>query len=139
MIRPAKNEDVIKINNLGRLLYFNFEKLYNISEYLNNDKFIILINEDSIINGFIIVYKNIDYYELEIIVVAENSRKKGIATNLLHNFIDNYCLKNDKILLEVSSVNFKALKLYEKFNFRTINTRKKYYNDSDAYIMEKVI
>ena len=30
-------------------------------------------------------------------------------------------------------------KLYEKFGFKKISIRKKYYNNEDAYIYEKVI
>ena len=33
--------------------------------------------------------------------------------------------------------NEKAIKLYENMNFKIINIRKKYYNDIDAYVMER--
>ena len=88
---------------------------------------------------FLIVYKNIDYYELEIIVIAKQERNKGIGTNLLKYFENVYCKTNDVILLEVSCENENAIKLYKKFNYKTINIRKKYYNGIDAYIMKKVI
>lgn len=42
------------------------------------------------------------------------------------------------ITLEVNEKNFSAIHLYEKHGFKTIGTRKKYYNNTfDAYIMTK--
>ena len=139
MIYRAKIEDKNSIIDLGKLVIDNFEKTYSIADYILNENYIILVNKENIINGFILIYKNIDYFELEVIVVSEKFRKKGIATNLLSNFINNYCKNNDTILLEVSNKNNNAIKLYEKFDFQIINVRKKYYKDSDAYIMKKVI
>lgn len=139
MILLAKEKDIEEINLLGKLIIDNFDITYNIKNYLKNDNYIILINNDETINGLLIIYKNVDYYEIEIIVVKEKYRNKKIATNMLNYFIKNYCKKNDEILLEVSEKNYNAIKFYEKFNFRTINIRKNYYNNSDAYIMKKVI
>lgn len=138
MIRKACNLDIDQINKLGKLLYNNFSTTYNIKDYLNNDKYIILVNEEDIINGVLIIFKNIDYYELEIIVVDLNKRKKGIGTNLLTYFINNFCHKNDIIFLEVSEKNNIAIQLYKKIDFKIINERKKYYQDANAIIMKKV-
>ena len=44
---------------------------------------------------------------------------------------------NYRFLLEVSINNYIAIKLYENMNFKIINIRKKYYNDIDAYVMER--
>ena len=139
MIFKAVKEEIKEINTLGKLLYDNFEKIYLIENYLLDNNYIILIEKEKEINGFILVYKNIDYYELELIVVSKKCRKKGIATKLMNYFIDNFCQKDDIILLEVSCENIKAINLYKKFNFETINIRKKYYNNVDAYVMKKVI
>lgn len=139
MIYKATKENINPIIELGKLVIDNFAKTYPINEYLLNENYILLINEDKEINGFMLVYKNIDYYELEVIVVSEKYRNLGIATKLMEYFISNYCKKNDNIILEVSNKNEKAIKLYNKFGFETISIRKKYYKDSDAYIMKKVI
>ena len=42
-------------------------------------------------------------------------------------------------MLEVNTENIAAINLYKKFNFEIINTRKKYYEGKDAYIMERRI
>lgn len=140
MITEAKKEDIIFIKKLGLEDFENFDKTYNIEEYIKNDNYVILVHKDSNkINGFMIVYKNIDYYELEMIIVSSNCRREGIGTQLLNYFIKVYCQKDSSILLEVSVENNRAINLYKKFNFKTINIRKKYYGNIDAYVMKKVI
>ena len=54
---------------------------------------------------------------------------------LVHYIINKY--SNYRFLLEVSINNYIAIKLYENMNFKIINIRKKYYNDIDAYVMER--
>lgn len=139
MICNATSNDIREINKLGKLWYDNFEKIYLIEDYLLEKNYIILVDKEQEVNGFLIVYKNIDYYELEFIIVKEHLRNKGIASKLINYFIDKYCQKDDIIFLEVSCKNKEALDLYKKFKFEIINIRKKYYKDSDAYIMKKVI
>ena len=140
MIKLAKLEDILFINEIGNEYKNNFEKTYKLKEYLDNENYYILVNKEDKINGFMIVYKNIDYYELEMIVVSKECHNKGIATKILKYFCDNFMNKNDSIILEVSVLNNKAINLYKKFCFEIINVRKKYYdNKIDAYIMKKVI
>lgn len=139
MIRLAKEEDIYNINKLGKYISSNFEKTYELIRYFKDKNYIILISEDDIVNGFMIVYKNIDYYELEAIAVEINSREKGIASNLLNYFLNKCAQTNSVVLLEVAVNNEKAIKLYKKFGFKIIHTRKKYYNQTDAYVMKKVI
>lgn len=138
MIRVATKNDINNINELGSKFISNFTKTYNVENYLNNSNYIILINEDEIINAFLIVYKNIDYYELEAIFVLEEYRGNKIASSLFEYFLKELN-KGDQILLEVAVNNYSAINLYKKLDFETINVRKKYYQDIDAYVMKKVI
>ena len=78
MIRKANKNDIKSINELGILLNSNFVNTYNIENYINNPNYIILVNEIEFITGLLIIYNNIDYYELEIIVVDEKCRKKEL-------------------------------------------------------------
>lgn len=139
MILKACKNDISEINILGKLLYKNFEQIYLLNEYMQNENYIILVSKDNCIEGFAIFYKNIDCFELELIIVSEQSRHRGIASNLINKFIKDYCKTGDEIILEVSNKNEIAVKFYKKFGFQTINIRKKYYHDSDAYVMKKVI
>ena len=139
MIRIATEKDIVEIIKLGSILNTNFSKTYDIGQYLKDEKYIILLNEDGVINGFIIVYKNIDYFELEAIAVNANFRKKGIASRLINFFEEKYTKNGDSILLEVAVNNEAAVSLYKKIGFEIINIRKKYYDQIDAYVMKKVI
>lgn len=138
MIRFANKTDVESINKLGLLVNDNFIKTYRIDDYLDNSNYIILINEDDIVNGILIAYKNIDYYELEVIVVDSNYRNKGIAKKMLSKLLNDY-VKDNEILLEVAVTNNAAINLYLNSGFEVINTRKKYYNGIDAYVMKRVV
>lgn len=138
MIRFAEVNEIEDINRLGVVFESNFLKTYHIKDYLNNPNYIILVNEDDIINGLLIVYKNIDYFELEAIVVDPDYRKRGIGNSLINFFVDNYVNLED-IFLEVAVNNINAINLYKKNGFEIINIRKKYYKDIDAYVMKRVV
>ncbi len=140
MIRKANIADIDAINNLGILIIKNFKDTYSVEKYINDEKYIILVNtNENIVNGVLIVFKNVDSYELELIVISEKWRHKGIAINLLTYFISNFTKSGDIIFLEVSTNNVAALSLYRKFMFDVINVRKNYYENADAYVMKKVI
>lgn len=139
MIRLAKNEDIPEINGLGELLYKNFSSKYNIVDYLQNNNYIILVEDSDMINSVLIVYANLDYYEIETVVTNPLKRGKGYATNLFNYLIDNYLHKDDEILLEVAEDNVGARELYNNLGFFEIGRRKKYYDKIDAIIMKKVI
>lgn len=135
MIRLAQIFDIEKINKLGISYNSDFLNTYNLKSYLNNNNYIILVEEN--IKGFLIIYNNLDYYELEMIIVDKQYRKNHIATGLLNYFFDNYEKKD--VLLEVATNNIIAINLYKKYDFEIINIRKKYYGNIDAYIMRKVV
>lgn len=139
MIREGNIKDIKIINKLAKNLISNFDKTYDVEKYLKNDNYIILVNSEEEINAFLIFFKNIDFYELEVIFVSQEKRKQNIATKLLDYFFKEYYSKDKKdIILEVAVNNISAINLYKKFDFEIINIRKKYYNGIDAYIMKKV-
>lgn len=139
MIRLAKQEDIQAINQLGELLYNNFSTKYNIRDYLQNNNYIILVEESDMINSVLIVYANIDYYEIETVVTSPLKRGKGYATSLFNYLVTNYLHNKDEILLEVAENNRNARNLYNNLGFIEIGRRKKYYGEIDAIIMKKVI
>ena len=73
------------------------------------------------------------------IVVKKSCRGRGIGGELLETLIELCADLNMKSLtLEVNSLNTPAINLYEKFGFKNLGIRKKYYNNSqDAIIMTK--
>ena len=138
MIRKAKLEDVSTIRKLGQKLLSNFDKTYDVASYIKNNNYIVLVNEKEKINAFLLISENASSYELEMIFVLEEYRHQGIASNLVNYFLNNYYNNEKEIFLEVSTDNKEALKLYQKYNFEVINTRPKYYQNKDAYVMKRV-
>ena len=139
MIREALIDDIDKIYELGNLLNTDFSKTYDLSFYIESDNYLVLVNDDNKINAFLIVLKGIDSFDIEVVYVQEDSRRKGIATNLLLFLINNYGNDKKTIFLEVAVNNYRAIALYKKMEFEIVNVRKKYYENIDAYVMRKVI
>ena len=136
MIRECNIEDINSINQLGLLINENFTNVYNIKNILDkNYECLYVYEENNIILGFIHVEKHFEVLDLINIVVDGSVRRKGIASKLIQYVIDN--IEHERILLEVNSNNDSAIRLYQKFNFKEINVRKKYYKDGDAIIMER--
>lgn len=136
MIRSAEINDILKINELGNLITKNFSNVNNIIEDMkDNVKKVFVFTEEENLIGFISL--NVMENEMEIldIVVEEIHRKKHIASKMLNYVFSNYKMK---CFLEVNVNNFAAIKLYEKFNFKIINVRHKYYNNvDDAFVMKR--
>lgn len=120
------------IKETSDITYLNTLSNYNIT--INPFNKILVYTENDEILGFIDYSKMYENMEINYIFVKEEYRKKKVASKLLKYIIDNNEFKN--ITLEVSVNNIAAIKLYEKFNFKTISIRKGYYNGIDAYLME---
>lgn len=88
--------------------------------------------------GYIGVWEIIDEAHITTIAVHPNYKGKGIAKALLIAALERcYEVKIKYITLEVRASNQAAIGLYEKFGFKSLGVRKKYYqNDGeDALIM----
>jgi ribosomal-protein-alanine N-acetyltransferase len=84
--------------------------------------------------GFWMIY---DEANIVNIVVHPSFRNLGIGTKLLYTILKNAKEKNAKFAtLEVRASNTIAIKLYEKFGFKLIAIRKKYYEnpEEDGYV-----
>jgi len=140
MIIDATLNDLDKIYELGSLINKNFKNNYPQESLFNDYTKILLYKDDVGIKGFIhyeIMYETVNILN---IVVSETERRKNIGTLLIDNMLSDLNNKEiENIMLEVNSNNIPAINLYKKFNFEIINTRKKYYNGEDAYIMERRI
>ena len=82
---------------------------------------------------FSIIY---DRMEIDNLFVKEEYRGLGIATKLMSHVISIAIeTRMINITLEVRISNEIARNLYKKFGLEIINTRKNYYENSDAYLM----
>ena len=70
------------------------------------------------------------------IVVDNSYRRQKIGSLLMDEMITN-SKEDSKFYLEVNVKNEPAIQMYEKFGFKKIHTRKKYYGEEDALIMER--
>ena len=77
--------------------------------------------------------------------VKKGFRRKKKGTKIFNEFIKNLQKKKiNKIFLEVDCKNTIAISFYNKFDFKKINIRKKYYKNiygqqSDAILMCKCL
>lgn len=88
--------------------------------------------------GYMGIWKIADEAHVTNLSVHPDYQNKKFAHRLLISSIDE-CYENKikYITLEVRESNYKAIGLYEKFGFKSLGKRKKYYQDNneDALIM----
>ena len=121
-------------------LYSDFDNFWSLKQELENkNTTYIVAKENNEVVGFAGISTCLDEATLNNIVVKKSCRGRGIGGELLESLID-LCgdLHMRTFTLEVDTENAPAIHLYEKFGFKNLGIRKKYYNGSrDAYIMTK--
>ena len=131
------------LEQMKNTLYSDFDNFwsYNVlkQELENENTTYIIAKENDDVVGFAGISICFDEATLNNIVVKKSCRGRGIGGELLESLIDICGDLNAKTLtLEVDVSNEPAIHLYEKFGFKNLGIRKKYYNNSrDAYIMTK--
>lgn len=136
MIRELKNTDIEELTKLLINYDKSIENHFNFSSYLSNDlysQYVYIINDKIV--GYVLITVIDDLVEIHLLYVDNLFRNQKIGTKLMDYIINKY--SNYRFLLEVSINNYIAIKLYENNNFKIINIRKKYYDDIDAYVMER--
>ena len=133
-------EDLEQMKNT---LYSDFDNFwsYNVlkQELENKNTTYIVAKESDEVVGFAGISICLDEATLNNIVVKKSHRNRGIGGELLESLIE-LCseLRISTFTLEVNVENEPAIHLYEKFGFKNLGVRKKYYNNShDAFIMTK--
>ncbi|HZJ87379.1 MAG TPA: N-acetyltransferase [Erysipelothrix sp.] len=140
MLRHIIEDDAFKLYELDQSnLKSNWSKLTYLSMINDNKTLSYMIEEDTIIKGFIIwQIKSDASADLMQLIVDKQARNQKIASQLLTQSIKTLKHKGiNQFLLEVEASNTKAINLYTKFNFETIHKRNNYYgNKRDAFIMQ---
>jgi ribosomal-protein-alanine N-acetyltransferase len=88
--------------------------------------------------GYMIISRYVDAWHVMNIAVAEDARRRGVATRLLeHLFKLTVGQERRGYTLEVRVSNAGAIQLYEGIGFRQRGVRRGYYTDNreDALIM----
>lgn len=136
MIKELQVEDLNNFKILCEEYKDNFFDLYNVSNIFNNPfQKIYVFKQEKELVGFIFIEKLYETLNILHIYVTSAYRNQNKASLLIDYVLSDSTIEN--IILEVNVNNKPAIRLYEKFGFRIINIREKYYNGIDAYVMEK--
>lgn len=91
------------------------------------------------ISGFLIARCLPDEWEIENVVVALEQRRRGLASALVSQLVQEaHTVGITSVLLEVRESNLPARRLYEKLGFREIGRRSGYYQQpsEDALLLK---
>ncbi len=137
MISNISDNYLLDFNRIGVQVNSNFEKLFDLNTINEDDNCELFGYFDSEkLVGFIHITKLVDELEIINIVVDDAYRRMGIGSKLIE-FILNMFKEYKAIFLDVNVNNSSAIKLYKKYNFSVVNTRKHYYGNDDCYVMRK--
>lgn len=89
------------------------------------------------LDGYIFARTVADEMHIVNVAVNKKARRRGLATMLIEEILERSRATGVKyVYLEVRTTNLAAIRLYEKFGFRILRMRSRYYEDSsDAYEM----
>lgn len=139
MISEMNLEDLEQIKDC---LLSDFDDFwsYNIlkQEIENGKSKYFVAKKNNEIVGFAGILPIIDEIDIMNIVVKKDKRNLGIGSLLLEKIID-FSRDYTYITLEVNAKNIPAIKLYEKYGFKQVGLRKKYYNNQDNAILMSLI
>ncbi len=140
-VKPMKKEDIKDVIAIEKSAYgeHHWSEESFMSE-LSNDlaKYYSAYDENGKLIGYCGSWHILEEAHITNIAVLPEYRRKHIGERLLRTVIDN-CYKDmvKYITLEVRVSNKPAIALYEKYGFKSLGTRKGYYQDNneDALIM----
>ncbi len=130
VVRPAAFDDVPAILAIERhapsAAHWTSEQ-YN---RLLGSGAVLVAEEGGKLCGFVCAQAVANEWEIQNVVVAEASLRRGIADELLRQLIQRAQSEAaSAILLEVRESNGPARRLYEKHGFREVGRRRSYYRD----------
>ena len=142
-IRQMKVEDAAAIAEMEHQTFSDAWSEKAILDTLRNPKTICLVAEKiGKIEGYCIVYTADDEADIARIAVLKESRRFGIASELIHA-LDVICWENQIqiIMLDVRVSNDGARAFYEKHGFTQDGIRENYYKNpiEDAILMSRAV
>lgn len=139
MIKELLIDDIEKIEKVEDTFPTFFSKNSIFKDLKQNEctKYFIYEEKSNII-GVVNYYDLYERFEIIYIEVKEEFRNKKIGSKLMDHLLEIGRSKNiENITLEVNVNNSFAIKLYEKYDFKTVAIRKNYYDGVDGYLMER--
>jgi [ribosomal protein S18]-alanine N-acetyltransferase len=91
--------------------------------------------------GYLVCSRYDTVWHLMNVAVDDQLRRRGIATTLIERLFELADAPGEQYTLEVRTSNDPAIKLYERFGFRSAGRRRGYYHDNreDALIMWRTV
>ena len=135
-IEKSDIPNIFEINKTSNLTFWSENQF--LSELVQESEFNLKLQiDDRKIIGFIFSSFIVDNLNINNICILPEHQHKGFGSLILNHSLLKARKKNGKkAFLEVRSINFKALKLYQKFGFIIDTTRRNYYaNGDDAVLM----
>lgn len=94
----------------------------------------LVAKDGSKVVGYIGVEKILDETHIINMAVHSDFRGKGVGKRLMQHVLND----EDVFFLEVRASNEVAKSIYQRYGFKVIDTRKKYYADGeDAFVMRR--
>jgi ribosomal-protein-alanine N-acetyltransferase len=132
VISSMKDKDIPAVVEIERLSfrYPKPESVFREDEH----KYLVAKDEEKII-GYIGIEKVLDETHIINMAVHPDYRGTGTGKRLMQHVLND----EDVFFLEVRVSNENAKKVYEKYGFKVISTRKGYYADGeDALVMRRI-
>ncbi len=136
---------IIELDSDNKEIIIDLEKKFSdifktkIEDDFNNNpytKYLVYLKDKEVV-GFLNYYLIYDRIEIVNFNVLSNLQNQHIGSSLLERLINlgkENKLKN--ITLEVCVDNKKAIYIYQKYGFKKVGIRKKYYQGIDGILME---
>jgi len=95
-----------------------------------------VLDEQERLAGYLVCSRYDDLWHLMNVAIDPSRRREGIATELIETLFER-TRSDSRITLEVRVSNLSAIRMYERFGFRSAGLRRHYYHDNaeDALIM----
>ena len=144
-IRPMVEDDLPQVIAIDRRSFalpwpessYRFEMLENLSSFLKVAD-VMLPDESRLIVGVVVVWMILDEAHIATLAVDPNYRGQRIATRLMVSVMREIIRQQARLAtLEVREHNTTAQRLYQKFGYKIVGRRSRYYKDNqeDALIM----
>ena len=128
-----RKSNSLDLDNIKKIELDNYGYILT-EEVVNDDLHTYFVLEDEGFIGYISLWHDEDKAQVESIII--NDKNKGYGQILFRYALD--FLNGYIITLEVRKSNSVAIHIYEKYGFKTVTVRKKYYsNNEDALLMLK--
>ena len=94
-----------------------------------------VVDGDERLAAYLVCSRYDELWHLMNIAVDPSRRRQGIATELIEELFGR--TRGRRVTLEVRVSNLSAIRMYERFGFKSAGVRRRYYhdNDEDALIM----